>query len=352
MSNLEASAHKHHKRDDAKDIAASQHAWELWKSSDPRDWDKALDERERINKTNPKAWKKAMHDIDEQEEQEKHKPHAHAKAQAAEPKVSRANEPKIANEKELPPLQIEAENVNIVHPGYAPESKFAPNPPASPAFDRAYNQPKPEFYGLDLGVLRAGVNSNGSLDLGVNIGIAKTDLQVGLENRVDAEFMPIGGPLHARAGAGVGVNRDGFHSEVGAGANFFNVVNGDADFGAKLGRDTGVDGDVRGKVFPVEVQADAGAGVGPDGVDAYTGANVDVRDQAGVRSGAHFSINDQNSSAGVGVGLQAGEDVLDFGPAIYSDGNSTIRPNIHLDSGNVEDRTFYPTGDRIRDRLD
>ncbi|MBX9940662.1 MAG: hypothetical protein K2Y32_15490 [Candidatus Obscuribacterales bacterium] len=351
MSNLEARAHKHHKRDDAKDIAASQHAWELWKSSDPRDWDKALDERERINKANPKAWKKAMHDIDEQEEAEKkRRPQDQSQVRHDEPKVKH-DQSKVKHS-ELPPLQIEAKNVIIPHPGYAPESKFAPNPPASPAFDRAYNQPKPEFYGLDLGVLRAGVNSNGSLDLGVNIGIAKTDLQVGLENRVDAEFMPIGGPLHARAGAGIGVNRDGFHSEVGAGANFFNVVNGDADFGAKLGRDTGVDGDVRGKVFPVEVQADAGAGIGPDGVDAYTGANVDVLDKAGVRSGAHFSINDQNSSAGAGVGLQAGEDVLDFGPAIYSDGNSTIRPNLHLDSGNVEDRTFYPTGDRIRDRLD
>lgn len=233
-----------------------------------------------------------------------------------------------------------------VHPGYAPHSEFAPDAPDSPAYDYAYNRNEPEFYGLDIGILRVGVNSNGSLDLGVNVGLAKAGVQVGLENRVDGEFMPIGGPLHARAGAGIGINRAGIHSEVGAGANFFNVVNGDADFGARLGREIAVDGDVRVRAFPVNVQADAGASVGADGVNAYTGATTDIAGQAGVRAGAHFDLDKYNSGMGAGVGLKAGEQSLDFGPSIQTDGNTTVRPQIHLEPGFARRRTFYPTGNR------
>ena len=233
-----------------------------------------------------------------------------------------------------------------IHPGYAPQSDFAPEAPDSPAYDYAYNRPEPEFYGLDIGILKVGVNSNGSLDLGVNVGLAKAGVQVGLENRVDGEFMPIGGPLHARAGAGIGINRAGIHSEVGAGANFFNVVNGDADFGARLGREISVDGDVRGRAFPVNVQADAGAAVGADGVNAYTGATTDIAGQAGVRAGAHFDLDKYNSGIAAGVGLKAGERSLDFGPSIQSDGNSTVRPQVHLEPGFARRRTFYPTGIR------
>jgi hypothetical protein len=235
------------------------------------------------------------------------------------------------------------------HPGYAPHSDFAPQEPDSPAYESAYDQPEPDFYGLDIGVLKVGVNSNGSLDLGVNVGLARAGVQVGLENRVEGEFMPIGGPLHARAGAGIGINRSGIHSEVGAGANFFNVVNGDADFGVRLGRDIAVDGDVRGRAFPVNVQADAGASVGADGVNAYTGANTDIAGQAGVRAGAHFDLDRYNSGMGAGVGLKAGEHTLDFGPAIHSDGNRTVRPQIHLEPGFARHRTFYPTGSRLVD---
>ncbi len=252
-------------------------------------------------------------------------------------------------EEYLEAQQTGSESMIRQHPGYAPQSKFAPAAPNSPAYDSAYNQPKPEFYGLDIGVLRLGVNSNGSLDLGVNVGVAKAGVQLGLENRVDGEFMPIGGPLHARAGAGIGLNRSGIHSEVGAGANFFNVVNGDADFGVSLGREISVDGDVRGRAFPVNVQADAGAAVGADGINAYTGASTDIVGQAGVRAGAHFDLDKYNSGVGAGVGLRAGDQTLDFGPSIQSDGNSTVRPQLHLEPGFARRRTFYPTGDRAVD---
>lgn len=343
------------------DVRAAHEAYDLWKSHDPKDWDRALDERSRINKHNPKAWRKAMAEIDADEA---------AAAEHSRPRENQINFPdpygsetsvrdrqadrdmrdrrQVEPELNLQQAQAPHDQSVPVHPGYYPDSKYAPPVPDSPAYAAAYNRPQPKFYGLDLGIVKLGVNSNGSLDAGVNVGIARAEVQAGLENRVDGEFMPIGGPLHARAGAGIGVNGDGLHSEVGAGANVFDVVNGDADFGARLGRHTGVDGDVRGKAGPVHAQGDAGAGVGPDGVNAYAGGNTGIVDAVGVRSGAHLDLN-SNSGAGAGVGVRLGDRTLDVGPSVDTYGNRTVRPDIHLDQGAAGDPTFYPTGDRALD---
>jgi len=347
------SARDHHKHDNAADVNAAHIAWDLWKSSDPRDWDKALDERERINKHNPKAWKKAMHEVDVEEAHKKAAQHHEVVARPAhQPVEIRTNKPveRIPSKVEIAPAaQSEMEIGNIAAPGYAPVNKFAPPVPDSPAYRAAYQRQHPEFYGVDLGIAKLGVNSNGSIETGVNIGIAKAGIQVGLENRVDGEFMPIGGPLHARAGAGVGVDRDGLHSDVGAGANFFNAVNGDADFDARVGRDTGVDGDVRGRVLPVDVQADAGANIGPEGFNAYTGANTDILDQVEFRTGGDVRLNSQDSGLDAGVGLRAGQNTIDFGPSIYSNGNTTMRPDLHFDRNDDRVPAFYPDGDRALD---
>jgi hypothetical protein len=121
-------------------------------------------------------------------------------------------------DKNLPaPIADAAVDNRIKHPGYAPDSRFAPEVPNSPAYDAVYNQPKPEFHGLDLGIVKLGYNDGGSLDAGVNIGVAKTDVQLGANTRVDAEFMPIGGPIHARTGAGLNFSEDGVRGDVGAG---------------------------------------------------------------------------------------------------------------------------------------
>ncbi|MBK9620012.1 MAG: hypothetical protein IPO31_12620 [Candidatus Obscuribacter sp.] len=338
------SARDHHKHDSAADVNAAHIAWDLWKSNDPRDWDKALDERERINKHNPKAWKKAMHEVDAEEAQHKVAKHHEVVAKPVPKPIEIRSDKPV--ERIPAVISQDQSGENIVAPGYAPESKFAPPVPDSPAYRAAYERQHPEFYGVDLGIAKLGVNSNGSIETGVNIGIAKAGLQVGLENRVDGEFMPIGGPLHARAGAGVGVNRDGIHSDVGAGANFFNAVNGDADFDARVGRNTGVDGDVRGRVLPVNVQADAGANIGPEGLNAYTGANTDVMDQVGFRTGGDFRLNSQDSGLDAGVGVRAGDNTLDFGPSIYSNGNTTVRPDLHFDRNTDQVPAFYPDGDR------
>ena len=183
----------------------------------------------------------------------------------------------------------------------------------------------------------------------MNVGVARAGVQFGVENRVEGEFMPYGGPFHARAGAGIGLAPDGVHSEVGAGANFFDIVNGDADFGVRLGPNIAVDGDVRGKVWPVDAQGNAGAGLGKDGAHAYTGGNVGVAKAAGVRAGAEIDVGQTDSGAAAGVGLRAGEGTVDFGPSIRFEGHTTIRPQLHLDAGRADRATFYPTGDRTLD---
>ncbi len=353
-------SHKHgdNQANMAADIQDARVAWDLWNSKNPQDWDKALaivdKNNEHKHKYNKKQWNGAMDEVAAEAEAKKvHqqsktlRPHnrAAAKSDAADDGVIEIKDINAIDDKN-PAAPLADAVPRIKHPGYAPDSRFAPEVPNSPAYDAVYNQPKPEFHGLDLGIVKLGYNDGGSLEAGVNIGVAKTDVQLGANTRVDAEFMPIGGPIHARTGAGVNFSENGVRGDVGAGANFFNLVNGDADFDARVGRNTGVDGDVRGRVYPVDVQAEAGAGVGPDGVHAYTGANTDAADLVGFRTGGHFDLDNEDSSVGAGVGLRAGDHTLDFGPSIYSDRNSTIRPDLQLDTGSIDDETFYPTGTR------
>lgn len=336
--------HKHrgdeHKKSAIADEQAAHTAWDLWKSHDPADWDKALAERERINKHNPRAWKKAMQ---EEDLQERHKtPHV-----STEPNCTPLKTTDKKREETTGKLQVKAEaSAANIDSDEADKSRRDPN---STTFDAVIERRQPQFYGLDLGIAKLGVNSNGSLETGINIGIAKAGVQVGLENRVDGEFMPIGGPLRASAGAGVGIDQNGLHSDVGAGGNFFDIVRGEAGFDTRVGRDTGIDGDVSGKVYPFSVEASAGSNLGPQGIYAYTGANLDIADQVGVRTGADIGLNSYDSNFDAGVGFKLAQDTLDFGPSIYSQGNTTIKPHLHLDQGSVNQRPFYPDGERNSD---
>jgi hypothetical protein len=340
-------------------IQSAHAAWDAWKSDDPAAWDWALDQREKISKKDPKAWSKAMKEVDAEEAAQKHAKEEREKEMQRQKEAAlkaeldaeidaearqREAESKLRAEYLDTRTQYDLKPVEIPHPGYAPHSNFAPEAPNSPAYDAAYNRDRGEFQGLDLGIVKLGVR-DGSLETGVNVGIASTEVSLGKNTGVNAEFMPYGGPLHARANANLGFEKDGIHSEVGAGANFFDLVNGDADFGASLGKNTGVSGDVRGRAWPVDVQADAGAGIGPQGFNAYTGANTGVADAFGVRSGAHFNVG-ENSSAAAGVGLKLDDQTLDFGPSIDTYGNRTLRPNLNLRPGHSDEATFYPTGNR------
>lgn len=368
LSKNESSQHRkgHHSahRNTEQDVQSAHAAWDAWKSNDPEAWDWALEQREKISKKDPKAWNKAMKEVDAEEAAQKRalqaerqreldatrREHAAADRLRNEYLQKRPTDPSGMRQEEHPALvnpQPDQRQTENLHPGYAPHSQFAPETPNSPAYNTAYNRPRGEFYGVDLGLVKLGVQ-DGSLTTGVNIGIASTELQLGKNTGVAAEFMPYGGPLHARTNANVGFDEGGMHTEAGAGANFFDLVNGDADFGTRLGPDTSVYGDVRGKVWPVHVQADAGAGVGQHGLNAYTGANTGIGDVFGVRTGGHFDL-DENSGAGAGVGLNLGDETLDFGPSVDTYGNRTLRPNLNLRPGKSSKPTFYPTGDRNLD---
>jgi hypothetical protein len=356
--------HKAHHVDTAADVSSAKMAWEAWKSNDPKQWDQALAEKDRLLKTDPKAWHKAMNEIDAEEkaqalakaaERDREAKEAALAAAAAAQAVPAPQSQEVAaapaatpvDQAAGQPIQQPDELVMApIHPGYAPHSQFAPAPPNSPAYDAAYNQPPAKFYGLNIGLIKLGVTNHGSLDVGVNIGLARAEVQAGLENRVDGEFMPVGGPLHARVGAGVGVNRNGFHGEAGAGANFFNLVGGDADVGARLGRDVGVDADVRGRALLVNGQGDVGASLGPNGVEAHGGGNADLLQTVGARGGGRVGLGPQDTGVAAGVGLNVAGKTLDFGPSIDAYPDGKVASGLHLDPGQSANATFYPTGDR------
>jgi len=333
------------------DISSAKLAYEAWKSNDPKDWDHAMAEKNRLLKEDPRAWKAAMKEIDADEARQKEL-QAELKAEeaqrAADEAAAKESAPAAEASQNVVTMPDEVVTRAAAPAGYAPDSPYAPLPPASPAFEAAYRQPPAKFYGINAGIFKLGVTNHGSLDVGVNIGLARAEAQVGLENRVEGEFMPVGGPLHARAGAGIGVNRNGFHGEVGAGANVFNLVNGDADVGARLGRDIGVDADVRGRALIVNGQADGGVSLGDQGLKVHGGGNADILNTLGARGGARASLGPE-TGIGVGVGLKADQDTLDFGPAIDVGPDGKVTGSIY-GQGKADNATFFPTGDRTIDQ--
>jgi hypothetical protein len=361
------------------DVTTAKLAWDAWKSNEPDRVDWALQEKHKILKEDPKAWKEAMKEVDADQKKE-----ADAKKQAqtetdlqkelAAESAGNQTQGNALNQEYLaataPPPAVPSDapaapqsNVGVdtvvaptvadARPGYSPNSPFAPPEPNNPAYDQAYHQPVAKFYGLNLGIVKLGVTNHGSIDAGVNIGIARAEAQVGLENRVEGEFMPVGGPIHARVGAGVGINRDGLHAEAGAGGNFFNIANVDGDGAAHIGRTIGVDGDVRGRALIVNGEGAAGASLGPQGVEGHGGGNADLVQAIGARGGGRVALG-ENTGVAAGVGLNAGGNTLDFGPSIdvRSDvqGQPAVIPSLHLDPGTSDNSTFFPTGNRAIDQ--
>jgi len=364
-----------HHVDTQADIASAKLAWDCWKSNDPKQWDFAMAEKQRILKEDPKAWKEAMKEIDADEKQAQAKAELQREMQAEQDAAAKAAaaplnqeylaatappaqaaapaDMPVAPPADVPPATMPAADMPppaVAHPGYAPDSPYAPLPPNTPAYNAAYNQEPAKFYGINLGIIKLGVTSHGSIDAGVNIGLARGEAQVGLENRVDGEFMPVGGPLHARVGAGVGVNKNGFHGEAGAGVNFFNLVGGDADVGARLGNDIGVDGDLRGRALLVNGQGDAGVSLSQNGLAVHGGGNADVLQTVGARGGGRFDLGPKDTGVAAGVGLNVAGSTLDFGPSIDAYPNGVVAPALHLDPGQSQVKPFYPTGDRTLDQ--
>jgi hypothetical protein len=247
-----------------------------------------------------------------------------------------------ANVIDLPPT--------VVTPTANSNDNFAPPPPDTPAYNAAYNHPPAKFYGINLGIAKLGVNNHGSIEGGLFIKhVVNFDGQLGLETRGDLEVFPGVKSLHARAGAGIGLNQDGFHGEAGAGLNVFNLVGGDADVGARLGNHTGIDGDLRGRALLVNGQGSAGLSLDENGLGVRGGGNADILQTLGARGGGRFNLGPEHSGLAAGVGLNVAGKTLDFGPSTdgYSDG--TVAQGIHLDPGQAKEATFFPTGDRQAD---
>lgn len=211
--------------------------------------------------------------------------------------------------------------------------------------------PKPEskFHGLNLGIIKLGYMDHGSLAVGANIGIAKVDTQIGLENRVDAG---VGlGPIGARGGVGVGINESGLHADVGAGANATRQIRANADFGAGVGPKTGVTGDVGAKVGPLHTKHVADLGVSDEGFNNGYRGDVGIARVAGVGAGVHANLN-ENSSAGLGSSVRLGDASLGAGADIRTGGNSFIRPGVHIDAGNGPDRTRFEVAGQVGPKFD
>ena len=67
---------KHHSEPStfADNVRAAELAYDLWKSGDPKYWDRALDLREQVSKRSPKAWEYAMKEVRIEEEAERRLP--------------------------------------------------------------------------------------------------------------------------------------------------------------------------------------------------------------------------------------------------------------------------------------
>ncbi len=192
-------------------------------------------------------------------------------------------------------------------------------------------QGAPRFHGLDIGILQLGVQSNGSVRLHLNLGVVEAGANVGLQNGADAG-VHLGPILDGRAGAFVGADNNGFHGNVGARAHAIGLVGAGGEVNARLGDATGADVAAGANVGKIGARAGVGAGLGDDGLDAAVTARARAGRLAGLHTGAHLGLND-NSELAAGLGGNIGDLHSDLNTGIYSDRNTTFRPDISLSGG-------------------
>ncbi|MBS2009004.1 MAG: hypothetical protein JST01_18275 [Cyanobacteria bacterium SZAS TMP-1] len=206
-----------------------------------------------------------------------------------------------------------------------------------------------KFHGLNLGIIKIGYNDHGSLALGVNIGIAKVGTQIGLENRVDAGLNL--GPIGGRAGVGLGINKHGLHSDVGARAHVAKIVDTGAQVGAKLGPQSGVHADTGAKVLGLHTRHTFNSDMGDEGFNnAYKG-DVGLAKVVGVKAGAHANLND-DSSFGGHAHTNLGDAKLGAGVDINTKNNSAIKPDVYVDADSGEEKARFDVGAQVGPKLD
>jgi hypothetical protein len=128
---------------------------------------------------------------------------------------------------------------------------------------------------IDLGFIHFGIK-DGSLQAGVETPIGSVDGSIGRRTGVGAgvDLGPIGS---AGGRAGLDLDRDGAHAQVGAGAEVLNnTISGGAQTGGDLGAYTGVRAGAGGNVGPLEANGRTHAYVDESGasVGGKAGARI------------------------------------------------------------------------------
>lgn len=227
------------------------------------------------------------------------------------------------------------------------ESDAKPASNAQPA--DAILPKEPKFYGLDIGLLKLGVTSDGSLNVGANVGIARGDVKVGLNNRVEAG---VGiDQLGARGGAGLGINKHGIHADAGASANVAKVIDIGASAGVQVGPRSGLLGNLRGKVGPAFTDAGTTFNMGSDGVNFNAGGAAGIDKVIQGRADTRLGLND-NSHVGADAGIGTGPVDLSVGTDVTSNGNSVIRPGVHLDASDKNEQSRLEVAAQVGPKLD
>jgi hypothetical protein len=260
-------------------------------------------------------------------------------------------------------------------------------PQANPNFVEEVFAPPAGFHGLNLGLFNIGVTDSGSFTAGVNIpGIVRVQprvgadtglgLGVGLKNVVGPELdatalrfdrdgvhsgirerstlFGVAGQSFG-AGADVGnytgvgadgqayaagvdggagghawVDRYGAHARAYQGTNAFGLAGENVAARADLGARTGAGTRADAHVGPITARGGSHAYLDQNGLDAAAGGRVDVANVAGVHGGGRLALNNYNSEVRAGGGAYVGAAGFNTGAGVWSDGNTTIRPDAYV----------------------
>ena len=216
---------------------------------------------------------------------------------------------------------------------------------------QAPHQPDHKFHGLNLYFFKIGCRDH-SFDVGVNvIGLAKAEVQVGQETRVDAGVQ-LGPVIGAHAGAGVGFNRFGLHSDVGARGHFVKLVDTGAEVKGNLGPHSGVHVDTGAKVLFAHTRHTFDSSFSDQGFNNGYKGEVGLAKVVGVHAGGHANLND-NSSVGGSAGTTLENASLGAGADVNSNGNRVVNPDVYItaDSGQ-QAKARYDVGAQVGPALD
>jgi hypothetical protein len=206
------------------------------------------------------------------------------------------------------------------------------------------------FHGLNLGIIKIGVDDRGSLAFGVNVGIAHVDTRLGAVTGVDAGAGV--GPVGAHGGVDLAVRKDGLHAGVKAGATASELAGGSLDFGASIGPKTGAEAAVEGNVGPAYTTHGASTYVSEAGFNTGYQGKVALGDVAGVGARGHLGLN-EDSSAGAEAGAHLGKASIGSGADVKTDNNTMVRSEVNIIKAKVaNDETQLNVAAQVGPRAD